>query len=305
MMDLAITRYGVPAFSMDNVISCSREQYILQMLYREYMTLSHSSVTGYQSLDKETIGEWLRSYLASAFSGNEHINSSRIKVEMIGDSTEMKSSITYTLESGETLTTGYMEFPFSVSGGALTSLDNPEPWLSVFTKPIEFDERVLVTVSTQTDLIEVACFPIVSIDHPAYLFVPGADETISTGTFSIDVEPGRRIYLVSDGIEKKDMLSTIIHAEITNTSVDADILYQAGEPCITVHGELTGPSCITGTYTSAKVSGIGDAYEIHDVIDQDPVFVSRPTRGKVFIRFRSKIKPGSYWLKYHAVRQGR
>ena len=303
MKDLLITKNGVPAFAFNQTVSCSDAQYILQMLYCSYMRIAHSDITGYQTVSRSSIESWLGDYLRQDLRGNPSIDPARISVKLEGDSSEMRSRITYTMDTGEVLDTSAMPFPFSVDSGRMTSLDDPSEWLSVFTNSEEFDERVFVTLQKATTRIEVASLPIVSEDSPGYLFVEGVSETFTTTEFSIDIIPGKNIYLIAGSIAETG--KTIISASLGSDAWPVEVVSLSGEPCIRTTAEITETFTVSGTCVLGQVAGISTEVEITDRIDMDPVYQLRPHRGRYVLVFRSLVREGNYWLAYPARRQVR
>lgn len=312
MKDWLVNTQGSPTFYGGDIVPVtSDDQYIAQMLYRAYMAIPHSSITGMQFKTVDETASWIKDYLYSYFIASSIIDPSRIAVEAAGTTNDATILITYTTESGYVIESNPIQFRFSVEDGMLTSLEPAEEWLCEWAGGIEYRERYCVVVTSPVAEIEVPCRPVLGSSAPLLVLGSDIDYTVTDLPISLPVNSSRSMYSIIEGLPSSASRLVVMGAilddadgitsyiKTINGLVTAVVKFDYADESLAVPTTRN----ITGTARCTNAVTIGERFKLVNRYDADPVFPLRPERGTYTVELRNVLYPGTYWITYPAIKE--
>jgi hypothetical protein len=309
--DIFVNPDGTYKIIDGDIIPVSYSQFCFQLIYKSIMNMPADTVSGGSSEDTEMVRILLQSYFHNYFTKGVVIDSNNIEISVEKTAEDdFLIGLSYSTPTPSGTNVNILEgTSFSLSGGALLTIDFEPEWLE--SLQIEYEKEVIhnITVYENTNNIILPIRPYPSsyvtgtrtTRDLIYLLKTTHNTTIdeSEMDFSFYTNIGQSKYPVSryiDGFIDKENC-------IVNITIDTDIdssLYTLS----TINGELTfilyTPDIIhiTGKAYIVTALQFTDTFSIIDTLSVEPVYKLSPIRGKIVAVFPRTVSPGAYVVKY-------
>ena len=294
---------------LGDVKKANPAQIIEQKLYMAFMDMDPKIVTSRKFTTYGDIKTAMNEYLYGYFSSDSDVNPSQITVDVTetpgNDGVKLTVSYNGSTVDGEpvSVSTG---IGYSLSSGALTSVDYLPSWLETPSGSGTMDIEHIVTLTSPQSEFEVPMEPFYSDDDPLGSLIrallPGqtGSETEEM-TFSIDLYSGRTKYPVSSFLGSSIRRNKVIYdVTVTSSDVDYNIIREYGEYIIAIKTD-TESGNISGTVKVIPAVAATTTSVIRCSKVNNYIFELRRNRGKYYIIFPKTLQVGSYVIKYKAL----